>query len=460
MRFSICVLHQLGRWAGWKMAGMVAVVLWHLAAGSAAAGGITADRFASNGDLISGWYWLRDAQGSQYAEYTWLNPPRTGDITLEFTVLATDRVNGGPGVNAHFDLLVGFPGAGNMGGVFKQIGLTLQNTGDSGPGYTNHRYFTLQREVIDDVMPANGMLFLRVVRGTRDPHVAFNAASIKIVSDEDIRDDTLGELLLDQLQGGGTTLDHDTLQDLLDLLENRDGLDEQTLRELLEQLLKGGGDIVIDQRGGGTLDERTLRELLEQLLRERDGTLPDGRLGDDTTTDLHPDEGDWGDEGKCFLDRPCLGQVADGFRSTGYPGAGGWFWLRTPVQGQTAEYLFETPPAGGDLILDIAVLGQNQIGMRPKDTVHVNLTIGYPGSGSLGGQIGPFTVELPGLWIGPDEDVWKARALVRLSREDADTVIARPGGLFLRFEQVDGFEPEVGFSAASVLLYPAQDLSR
>ncbi|MFZ2102751.1 MAG: hypothetical protein WAU86_19525, partial [Oricola sp.] len=126
--------------------------------------------------------------------------------------------------------------------------------------------------------------------------------------------------------------------------------------------------------------------------------------------------------------------------------------------GQYAEYRFDKLPETGDLILDIAVQAQNRPDMTAKDTVHVNLTVAAPSGG--GGAIGPIAVALPSLWMGPDEDVWKARALVRLSRQQADLALSRGGGLLLRFERIDVFEPDVAFSAGSVLLYGAQDISR
>jgi len=124
--------------------------------GGAMAQGITASRFASNGDLIVGWYWLRDPELTHYAEYTLPNPPATGGITPEFTVLATDGANGGPVVNARFGLLVGFPGAGNMGGVFHHVGVTLQNVSppDDPVGYTNQGFITLLRAKLSQVMGA------------------------------------------------------------------------------------------------------------------------------------------------------------------------------------------------------------------------------------------------------------------------------------------------------------------
>lgn len=473
--------------------GLVAAVLLILATPVALAEGLVADRFASNGDQISGWYWLRDSTGRQYAEYTWENPPKTGDIMLEFTVLATDRVSGGPGVHAHFDLSVGYAGSGRMGGLFKKFGVTLQNTG-GGNGLMNHGFYTLRRSALEGVMPVSGQLFIRVERGSAlGPHIALRADSITIVGQDQtlgdlpgdylMGDEMLRQLLDDAIQGGGWW-DRDLLSDFLtELLRDTRSLDRNLLMQLLELLLQQDGYDNADRLrdlldrlllGGQLRNERLLRELLDELLRDRgtlpderggdflldqsgdDGNLPDDRLGDDTVID----KGDHGDEGQCFLDRPCIGQAADGFRSSGTPAMGGWFWLNAPTVGQTAEYLFEAPPASSDLVLDIAVQFRNQPTMTPKDTVHLNLTLGYPGSGSLGGQIGPMAIRLQGLWQDPDDDSWRARALVVIPHDLLQSVLPAVGGLYLTFDRIDAYEPDVGLSAGSVLVYPAQPVGR
>ena len=54
------------------------------------ANGIYATKFDSNGDLIQGWYWLRDRGLQHYAEWTFTNvPPGTDDIVIGITALAT-----------------------------------------------------------------------------------------------------------------------------------------------------------------------------------------------------------------------------------------------------------------------------------------------------------------------------------------------------------------------------------
>ncbi|MFN3548915.1 MAG: hypothetical protein ACK4U0_15625 [Mesorhizobium sp.] len=343
-----------------KLIAIVAAAILALSSAVMAQGG-GEPVFHSNGDLISGWYWLRDHVLGHTAEYTFANPPGTGDILVDIDALATDGINGGAGVDAVFNLLVGYPGSGMMGGLYHRIRVTLPNVSSPGekPGYRTRGRVRLARDILDKVMPASGTLHIRIVRArASDPHVAFRADSVRLHAD------------------GGTN------------------------------------------------------------------------------TEL----GDRGDEGNCFLDRPCIGDAAAEFRSTGWPGAGNWYWMRAPEAGQSAAYRFRKPPIDGDLIIDIAVRAQNQPGMTTKDTVHVNLSLSA--SGGSGGKVGPIAVALPSLWMGPDDDVWKARALVRLSRQHADRILAKGGDLVLRFERIDEFEPDVAFSKGSVLLYPAQDISR
>jgi alpha-tubulin suppressor-like RCC1 family protein len=59
--------------------------------------------YVSNGHYIAGWHWLRDVNLAHYAEWTLTGlPPGEGDISLDLTVLATDRMDGNRGFDAHF----------------------------------------------------------------------------------------------------------------------------------------------------------------------------------------------------------------------------------------------------------------------------------------------------------------------------------------------------------------------
>jgi len=59
--------------------------------------------YSSNGHYIAGWNWLRDESLAHYAQWTVFElPPGDDDISFDLTVLATDRMDGGRGFDAHF----------------------------------------------------------------------------------------------------------------------------------------------------------------------------------------------------------------------------------------------------------------------------------------------------------------------------------------------------------------------
>ncbi len=59
----------------------------------------TATEFFSDGDLISGWYWLRDPSFNQVAEWVFEGIPEgTEDLVLDLEVLATSRADGPRGL--------------------------------------------------------------------------------------------------------------------------------------------------------------------------------------------------------------------------------------------------------------------------------------------------------------------------------------------------------------------------
>jgi hypothetical protein len=136
-----------------------------------------ANKFQSNGDLIQGWYWLRDNNIQDYAQWTFENIS-SGDnnLTLDFTVLATDRQNGGRGFPADFLLIYEVPG----GNVFITQKVTLPNVSSANDpvGYTCSGQVIIPRS---DLQGAS-VLFLRAERiSPHTNHVAFNKDSIKII---------------------------------------------------------------------------------------------------------------------------------------------------------------------------------------------------------------------------------------------------------------------------------------
>ena len=142
-----------------------------------------ASNFASSGDEIEGWFWLRDPGLAASAEYVFNTIPRSGDLVLQLEALATDRASGGPGFPARIELLFGFPGSGRMGGVFQVVHVELPNVSPDGDtlGYLTRGAIRLPRYKVEQVLPASGALYIRIVRrDAADPHVALNATSVQL----------------------------------------------------------------------------------------------------------------------------------------------------------------------------------------------------------------------------------------------------------------------------------------
>ena len=133
--------------------------------------------FNSNGDLINGWYWLRDSSLQNYAQWTFENiPPGNTDLTLDINALATDRPNGRRGLPAEFLLTYEVPG----GNVFVTQKITLPNVSppSDSVGYTCHGQITIPRLVLQEA----SVLFLRAERiSSNTNHVAFKKGSIEIM---------------------------------------------------------------------------------------------------------------------------------------------------------------------------------------------------------------------------------------------------------------------------------------
>ena len=150
---------------------------------------IVAREFHSTGDLIEGWYWLRDDAHQQTADWVFDRlPAGSGDIELRFEVLATDQVSGGPGIDAYFFLSYGVPPTGQMGGVlYERLPIQLRN--QPVPGDTNG-YYCLGTVTIPRAALRNAqLLWLHVSRADElnqlppsNVHVAFRLESIVIAA--------------------------------------------------------------------------------------------------------------------------------------------------------------------------------------------------------------------------------------------------------------------------------------
>ena len=95
----------------WPAALVVVALAAAMGPGSAGPPGVRAAApevtFHTTGDPISGWWWLRDAGGQDTATWEFRGVPTDATITLDFELLATDSVNGGPGVDAQYYLRFG-----------------------------------------------------------------------------------------------------------------------------------------------------------------------------------------------------------------------------------------------------------------------------------------------------------------------------------------------------------------
>jgi hypothetical protein len=141
--------------------------------------------FLSNGDEIQGWQWLRDADGNQYATWSLWGTPSGETVTVTFDLLATDAIDGGPGVDARAWVMVGPIESGAPGQAITGPSLlTFPNVSaaDDPVGYQTHGTVTIAPE---DLTP--GMEGLWVLVERRGPtgevlseHIAVNREAIGV----------------------------------------------------------------------------------------------------------------------------------------------------------------------------------------------------------------------------------------------------------------------------------------
>ena len=163
----------------WSRCAAVAVCTLFACGAISLGDGMLSSAFRSDGDLISGWYWLRDGALAQQAWWTFEGVPSgAADIALEITCLATDTVNGSRGVPAVFRLGVGSAGTGVMGGVYTVEEVTLPNVSASTDpvGYTCRGTLRVPPSLPG---PVSGTLTVFIERASpAGPHVAFREDSI------------------------------------------------------------------------------------------------------------------------------------------------------------------------------------------------------------------------------------------------------------------------------------------
>src|SRR5665648_582360 len=143
-----------------------------------------ASDFQSNGDLIEGWYWLRDSALQNYAEWTFDNIPLgPEEITVQINALATDRPGGGEGFNAKFLLYYSLIGEGDMPLTYippQTVNLENVHSPDDSFGYSCQGQVTIPASTI----PAASRISLRIRRDSaQDNHIAFKEDSIVLLTD-------------------------------------------------------------------------------------------------------------------------------------------------------------------------------------------------------------------------------------------------------------------------------------
>ncbi len=141
--------------------------------------------FLSNGDEISGWQWLRDPGGSQYGTWSFWGGGGDVPLTITFGLLATDGMNGGPGVDARAWVRVGAIESGGPGPAL--VGpslLTFPNVSppDDPVGYTTLGTVTI---LADELSPTMEGIWVLVER--RGPtgdvlpeHLAVNRDAVTV----------------------------------------------------------------------------------------------------------------------------------------------------------------------------------------------------------------------------------------------------------------------------------------
>jgi len=143
--------------------------------------------FISDGDYISGWYWLRDENVRQSGEWIIKDVPREGAYyVLDMEVLATDTFNGEGGESAEITFHFGDPAnKGDYAKLYQEI-VTIPNTSpESDPlKYTCTGKVYVPHLAVGDIAD----LYVRAQRTSQiSNHVAVNENSIKSLTISDTK---------------------------------------------------------------------------------------------------------------------------------------------------------------------------------------------------------------------------------------------------------------------------------
>jgi len=141
-----------------------------------------ATSFTASGDLVAGWYWLRDAAHENDATWGFVTLPPTGDLIFSVEVLATDAVDGARGQQAVFYFSWRPAATADWSG---RLPVTLPNvsTPDDPVGYTCRGTVTVPRSTIGEAPAIDVRIGRDDVRdelAPSDVHIGVNASSVKL----------------------------------------------------------------------------------------------------------------------------------------------------------------------------------------------------------------------------------------------------------------------------------------
>jgi hypothetical protein len=148
--------------------------------------GSPATSFSASGDLVDGWYWLRDEAHAAAGTWEFIVLPESGDLALLIEVLATDAVDGARDQDARFFLSWAPSTPSDPSGWSGRLPVTLANVSppDDPVGYTCRGTVTIPRSTIAGATTLTVRISRDDVRGELEPsdvHVAVNASSVKLV---------------------------------------------------------------------------------------------------------------------------------------------------------------------------------------------------------------------------------------------------------------------------------------
>jgi len=143
-----------------------------------------ASDFQSNGDLIEGWYWLRDSAHQDYVEWTFDNIPLgPEELTVQINALATDRPSGGSGFDAKFLLYYSPIGEGPIPTMLippQTVILKNVSSPDDSLGYNCQGQITIPASSY----PGASRISLKIKRDSeQDNHIAFREESMVLLTD-------------------------------------------------------------------------------------------------------------------------------------------------------------------------------------------------------------------------------------------------------------------------------------